>query len=123
MSRGASSQQLKDRFRRHLVDVSSSADDDAPEKDATVQIDDKRNYTTIAQRLRLRFGLGDQPHQSEAYYAICQRVAQDFGPEAYDMIADLYHRARSKRKPRQWFCKASRLEFERNGWLDPPDDF
>lgn len=63
----------------------------------------------IVERLKVKFGLGDDPEKSRRLYAGIERLCTDDGPDAeraYRIVGDVAQEADRARNRGKWFRKA-----------------
>ncbi len=78
---------------------------------------DRPELRTVAEHLRERFGLGNDPKMRASFYARLQREVTKHGSKPYAIIRECVAESTRARHPDRWFCKAVRSRLIEFGFL------
>lgn len=95
-------------------------DDDSLKKDAG---DSWAKFQTVAKRLEVMFGTGDNPQLRRKLYQRIQKCAIEHGPECYDVVKSCVSSAQSANSPSRYFCVSVTSELKSLGYWEQPTDF
>lgn len=107
LSRAPRRAALKDYTRERLI-AEGKIKPDAPTLyvAATQPVQPAENAGSIAERLELRFGVGDDPEKRRALYRRLQRLCESRGKEAELWIYEAADKASDARDPGRYFSAA-----------------
>lgn len=71
---------------------------------------------TVEQRLRRKFGLGDQPAKRIALYKQLQAIVDRHGRDAEDVIGEAVAESVGTNHPDRYFCKSIKLKMRERGF-------
>ncbi len=101
------------------ADQTTDLDDSSKKKKA----DRFAKYKTIAQRLEVLYGVGDNPQLRRKFYQRVQRCAIEHGPDCYQVVLNCVSCAVSADSPARYFCRAVSAELKALAYWEIPVDF
>jgi hypothetical protein len=74
---------------------------------------------SLVQRLRSKYGLGNNPAKRMALYRKIERLVEQHGDRAYQVVAEANAQAHGLQYADRYFCKTVVCKFKELGWWNP----